>query len=241
MATLLSDAFTGSNGTGLSGHAMSVTTSKSWSEFNGTFSIQSNAATYASSSGLYSMLYADADASDVVITANLSFPSASDYIIGVCFRVVDADNIWFVVASRSSGGAVQFAIFDRTSGSETLQGTDGAGWEHYGGVVSGTTQTFTVTLVGNSITCSTTDQGGHADITLPTVTSSVRASARKHGIQGYANGSYTAGSIDNFLVTGTALGGGLALPVLMNTQRQFRNYQKRPSGLWTPDRNLVIA
>ncbi len=73
------------------------------------------------------------------------------------------------------------------------------------------------------------------------MTSGTRASSRKHGIQGYANGSYTAGSIDNFLVTGTALGGGLSLPVLMNTQRQFRNHKKTPGGLWTPERNIVIA
>ncbi len=235
MATLLSDAFTGSNGTALVSRAMSGTPAKSWSEFNGTFTIQSNAATYASSSGLYSILYADADASDVVITADLSFPSASDYIIGLCFRVVDANNLWFVVASRSGGGAITATIFDRTSGTETP-----GSQVTYLGVVSGTTQTFTVTLSGNTIDCTTTDQA-HSDLVLATMTSSTRATSRKHGIQGYANGSYTAGSIDNFLVTGTALGGGLSLPVLMNTQRQFRNYQKRPSGVWTPERNIVIA
>ncbi len=236
MATLLSDAFTGTDSTALSGRAMSGTPAKSWSAFNGTYTISSNKATYASSSGLYSILYADANASDVVITADIGFPSASDYIVGLCFRVVDANNLWFVIGERDGGGSPFLKVFSRDAGTDTPQ----ANSQVFTGTVTGTTQTMTVTLSGNNIDVTCTDPG-HADIVLTTITSSVRATARKHGLHGYANGSYVAGSMDTFLVTGTALGGGLPLPVLMNTQRQFRNYQKTPSGVWTPERNIVIA
>ncbi len=203
MATLLSDAFTGSNGTSLSGRAMSGTPGKSWSVLAGTWTLNgSNQAVYGGSGAPYMVIVSDANAADVVITCDLAVPSATNYLIAIAFRAVDKDNTWFAIIERAGGGTADLKVFDRSSG------TDNAGnVSSFSGSVSGTTQTLTITLSGNTINVSCTDPG-HADNAVATTTSATRNSATKHGLFAYTDGTYVAGAYDNFLVTGTALGGG---------------------------------
>lgn len=52
---------------------------------------------------------------------------------------------------------------------------------------------------------------------------------------------YTLATVAILDTTGATGGGGLPIPVVMNQYRQRRNYMKHPSGLWTPDRHIVIA
>ena len=199
MATLLSDAFTGTDGTSLSGRAMSGTPGKSWTAA-GTWTISSNTAVYGGSGSPYMSLVSNANAADVVLTCDMIIPSAANYLVGVAFRFVDGDNTWFVMIERDSGGTPFLKVFDRTSGTDTPN----ANSQNFSGPVSGTTQTLTITTSGNSIDVTCTDVG-HPDLTLTTITSSTRNGATKHGLFSYTDGTYAAGAHDNFLVTGTAL------------------------------------
>ncbi len=228
MSTLLQDTFVGGDGVTLAAHTPTPSAGFTWVQDTGALVILSNHADGSgSSAGAFTHFYASAGQADVVAQIDVLVPASGNFAGGLMLRGATVDDVWeMLIADDGSGPYIK--IRERTLGALTSRATATIS------AVAGTTVTMTATVNGTLLNL----VAGTGNISY---SSPVHATSQYMGIFTYVDTGYTAPPLDNFLVTTIPPGGGLPIPVLMNTQRQFRNYKKTPGGLWTPDRNIVIA
>lgn len=200
MATLLSDSFTGANGTNLTAHAMNV--GGGWSAAQGVIQIQSNKTDgSAGTSGTSSFYYADAGVTDGVMTCDITIPS-NNFASILTLRGTAYSDVWLFDVEDDSVGTQNFCgIYERTANVQTQRA--------FSNITSlaGTTTAMTVTATGNVLTLVM----GTANINY---TSSVRNTDTHWGIVSFfTTGVYPSVPQDNFLVTG-----GAATPTVTATK-----------------------
>ncbi len=193
-ATLLSDTFTGTDGTNLTAHTMNV--GPGWTVSTGTIQIYSNQANGKNGTTAVSSIYvSDAGNANVVISMDCIIPAAfnQDYSVGIIFRWQDSSNYWEAVSEQDGDGIYYLALYDVTAGVATQHGTNQST-----GVINNTITPMTVTLSGTSIALAM------ASATI-NFTSSLFQTRTKHGLYQYyqVSGLYQIAPGDNFLVTGT--------------------------------------
>lgn len=182
--TLISDAFTDTDGTNLSAHSISPTNTPatSWSILSGAFDINSNRARQTGTGTIVAVV--DAGQADVTISCVLRMLSTSDSP-AIAFRCSDASNFWIATLV---GGAT-FDLYEYNAATLTQRAT--TPFVH----TINTNYTLQVVLSGTSITA--TVDGGN-QITYGSAT--FNQTATKHGLRSN-NGSANEMLWDSFTIT----------------------------------------
>ncbi len=189
MATLLSDTFTGTDGTLLTAHTMDV--GAGWTNQTiTTYKIASNKATFNSGGGGQGETVADAGAADVTITCDHVVGSGGD--AGVVFNDQDTNNYWLLAANTT------WILYKQISGSFTSVATGGT-------ITAGVSYAVSITTAGDTVTVLI---DGSAPFSAYTAASRPLKTATKVGIRNFAA---TTNTWDNFLVT-SAGGGAVVVP-----------------------------
>ncbi len=198
MSTLFNDTFTGTNGTALSSHTPNTDLQGAgWTNFRIDTEIQSNRASLRSGSG-DGISVANVGLGDVTVSADLVVPNANSYSFGIIVRFRNNENFWLCYLNRDSGGTPYIAI-DRikTNGGGLVTLDEGGTTVSVPGATNST--------VSMTVLCS----GSTIKITMGTSEVATRSSDAflqndfKYGTYIYQDGSYTGGTLDNFLITGT--------------------------------------
>lgn len=181
MATLVSSAFTGANGTNLEGFA--TDTGQTWDVIDGALKITSNQA--EGNSGVnYNVAVVEAGQSDVDVSVALNAAGSGNYM-RVVVRATDASNFIFAMV-RNDG---QLYMYRKQAGAFTeLARTTLAtlGLTYADGTI------FKVTCSGDAIAAY------YGATQVMTATQSFNATATKHGI----SLAFTGARVDDFLVEG---------------------------------------
>jgi hypothetical protein len=112
---LLRDTFTDADGTALDAHIMEV--GPGWTEYGGEWEIESNRAQNASGTGWISAA-ADALEADTTEKAVVNMGAGAE--AGLCGRLSDEDNAWFVVLREATD---ELAIIEDNAGTATTRAT----------------------------------------------------------------------------------------------------------------------
>lgn len=198
LAVISSDTFTDTNSTAITAHTMN--TGGGWTEVSTCdVDIQSNKASVISSNGGICNVVTQTSDADVRIVVDVVVPNTGDYSIGIAFRSsssADNNNGWSADITRSSSGTPQLRLVKTVSGSASVPDAQNLG------AVSGTTQTITLDLNGNSISAAV------GAVTAST-TDSFNASETLHGLYSYTGSPFSATlAWDNWSVDSTPGGGG---------------------------------
>lgn len=183
--TYIFDTFTESANTVLPSHSPDIDVGGGgWSSLAGSFQvIASTDVLYPPSAGAKPFAAViDATKADCTITMDCHNISATRSL-EVTIRAVDIDNQWRILVSPASNTV---AIYERTSGTNTLRASAAITWaDDY---------TMKVVLSGTTITVT------HNGATTVSYSSAVRQTATKHGVG--ANNTFTTGNAwcDNFKV-----------------------------------------
>lgn len=177
ITTLLQDNFTDTNGTGLDAHTMD--TGPGWTEHQGTWTTESNQASY--SAGSADMASAAAGATQGTITADVT-TDASGGAPGIAWRVTDNDNGWIFIVNDA---ADEIRIFEVNAG--FTQRASAAFT-----VAGNTTFALRCVISGDTFTCDVDN-----DTASINHTSSVFNTIERHGL--FANDATE--TYDNFLMT----------------------------------------
>jgi hypothetical protein len=229
VATLLDDTFTAADGTTLNGRTMGPGPGTWGTALAGTWQVESGAATLTSATA-NGMITADAGAADVTITLDCLVPASGNCILGSVVRESDASNGWLCVI-ESDGAAYYIGIYERAAGTNTLRAS-----MNFSGGIGGLTVSLAITASGSTITC--TNPGTGTSATYGSATSNQTVTT--HGIYGFsAGGSYQAGSVDNFVVTGTTSQVVSGWEVV-NPDRSVRR-PLTPDGRFQPDNTPLSA
>ncbi len=200
--TDVSDTYTDTNGTLITSHTPNVDVSGAgWqNDLNAPqFVIQSNKIVMATAFGSQIYTTVDSQHADITLTTDITVPGASTYIQGVLFRFTDTSNYWQTFL-RYDGGSPYIQMVAVCGGSAVVNDSSTTI-----SLAGGATTTLTITTSGNTVTAAVTG-GEHGSWT-----NSCQNTATRVGITGYTDGSYAAGTWDNFLVTHTS-GGGATTP-----------------------------
>jgi hypothetical protein len=206
MATLLSDSFTGTNGTALSSHTMDV--GSGWTEHTGTWQIQSNKATLTTTGGdNQNCASADAGSADATCQATVVFGGAlvSDGLIANCS---DAANYYLGLYDLGNSA---WMLFEHVAGGYTVRGTSGDSVP--------TTSVLQLVTAGDQIDLNV---GGVNKVSYSTAGRPLKTNTR-FGLRTYGGSGATGATFDDFTVS-TAGGGATKAPPPF--QRRWR-YQTR--------------
>jgi hypothetical protein len=181
---LLKDTFTDSNGTALHLHAMDV--GAGWTEQNGTWQIQSNAAQRTNAAAAPGNV-ATANAGNANVTISLTINFAASDEGGIIARFQDISNFWLF--DMEPDGPNGYSIMERSSGSWITRAS--------GSFTFSLSTNYTIQLVCSGTTLTGTINGGN---TLSYASASDFQTATLHGIR-FGNSNSLANFIDNFQVT----------------------------------------
>ena len=189
--TIVSDAFTGTNGTSISGRAPSPTTAGSnWVINSGAWTIQGNQARQSTHGDVNYLLSVDCGVSDGTISADVVIPNTAlfSFAAGVAFRVVDNNN--YCIAALSADGT--FTVYKVETGTPSQIGTQSTG----NTITPSSTTSISVVLSGTSIIAKIDG------VTKVSTASVFQSTATKHGLYTYSGSTgFTTQEFDNFLVT----------------------------------------
>lgn len=166
---LISDTFTGADGTNLTAHTPDTNTpGGTWTKYGAAnITIQSNVA-IAASTGLYGIQSGVADVilvSKVILTGNGTS--------GVTLRITNASNFWLCGVGKS-GGKIAINLYECNAGVFTIRGQLVTTMNY----VSGSTHTLTVNASGQAISVSLSGVA-----TPVTYTSAFNQTATIHGVR----------------------------------------------------------
>lgn len=191
MATLVSDTFTGTNGTSNEGRAPDTDNSGwGWGEIVGTWQIQSNALKATAGSGNLITVIQTEQAS-VDISVEVTAPAASSCIAAVILRFQNTNNYWRVQNRTADSGANTVQIWEVTGGTSTLRASGAATMN------AGTTYTLRVVSSGNTITAY---WDGAEKASYGSATS--HNTRMVHGFYTFVGSGYVSASFDNLTITG---------------------------------------
>lgn len=189
--TLVSDTFTGANGTSNEGRTPDTDNSGwGWGEINGTWQIQSNALKATAGSGnLITVI--QTEQADVDISVEVTAPAASSCIAAVILRFQNSNNYWRVQNRTADSGVNTVQISEITGGTVTLRASGAATMN------AGTTYTLRVVSSGNTITAF---WDGDQKASYGSATS--HNSRMVHGVYTFIGSGYVSASFDNLTITG---------------------------------------
>jgi hypothetical protein len=188
-ALLVSDDFTGTNGTRLNAHTIAPTNTPAtaWTEAVGTWTITGNAAIVAASASADHRLVCDPGVADVWIQARMHTAASDTISAGIIFNYQDASNFWLLHCARS-GGSRTMQIFKCIGGSFTELASGSALWEY------DTTYTVLVRTNGDNARAMIAELGS----TLSTTPSSRQLkTATKVGFRLYKHTNNSSGTDDD--------------------------------------------
>jgi len=175
---LFRDSFTDANGTSLDAHTPDVDASGAgWSEIHGDYDIQSNRA-HVVATGIgpvAAIAVVDLGLANARLRVKINYGAAGDIYGGLCARVADDDNLWYLVGSAATGNIV---IVERNGGGNTTRASAAAG------ITSGVDYELSAVL-----------DGQHIELTLDGSTTISYSSALFNETE-TSHGMYTGGDVN---------------------------------------------
>lgn len=148
-SAIVSDEFTDTDSTALDAHTIAPTntTSTTWTEQVGDWSISGNAATVAATAGGDNFAFFEASEADVIVEAQIVAAASGIINIGVIVNYQDATNYWLVQIYRNATGTNNLLqIYEQVGGTYTERAVAASV-----GIVNGNTYTLLCRTNGNTI------------------------------------------------------------------------------------------